>query len=94
MTSKSKAIEFMSSMRGQYIVAQALSKGIKVMKAVPAPYTEISNIADAEYILTEVFGQFAPLFTEEFEKVEKAQPGLDYDTDLLPSSWKSHKETK
>ena len=91
MTSKDEAFKFMMGMRGQYIMAQVLSKGIEVMKAVPAPHTEISNIADAEYILAEVFGQFAGLFTEEFEK---ARAGLDYDTDLLPSSWKSHKEAK
>lgn len=92
MTSKKdEAIKFLASTRGQYIMAQMLTKGIEVMKAVPAPHTEISNIADAEYILAEVFGQFAGLFTEEFEK---ARPGLDYDTDLLPSSWKSHKKAK
>jgi len=91
VTIKDEAIKFMVGMRGQYIMAQVLTEGIKAMKAVPAPHTEISNIADAEYILAEVFGEFAPLFTEE---AEKAWPGLDYDTDLLPSSWKSRKEAK
>jgi hypothetical protein len=91
VTSKDEAFKFMMGMRGQYIMAQMLTKGIEVMKAVPAPHTEISNIADAEYILAEVFGQFAGLFTEEFEK---AWPGLDYDSALLPSSWKFRKEAK
>ena len=37
------------TMRDRYIIAQALVTAINVLKAVPAPHTEVSNIADMEY---------------------------------------------
>ena len=42
------AIEFIQSVRGQYIMAQALHKAIEVMKAVPERQREDSNIADMQ----------------------------------------------
>ena len=45
-----QAIGFLNSMRGRYIMAQALSIAIKTMSAVPSLHTEVSNIADMEYI--------------------------------------------
>ena len=45
---KQLAIEFIQSMRGQYIMAQALYKAIEVMKAVPERERQDSNIADME----------------------------------------------
>lgn len=49
------AIKFLNSMRGRYIMAQVLSVAIKTMSAVPFPHTEVSNIADMEYIRENVF---------------------------------------
>lgn len=45
---KQLAIEFIQSPRGQYIMAQALYKGIEAMKAAPDREREDSNIADME----------------------------------------------
>ena len=45
---KQLAIEFIQSPRGQYIMAQALYKGIEAMKAAPEREREYSNIADME----------------------------------------------
>ena len=45
---KQLAIEFIQSPRGQYIMAQALYKGIEAMKAAPEQEREYSNIADME----------------------------------------------
>ncbi len=42
------AIEFIQSVRGQYIMAQALHKAIEVMKAAPEREREDSNIADMQ----------------------------------------------
>ena len=47
-TEKQLAIEFIQSPRGQYIMAQALYKGIEAMKAAPEREREVSNIADME----------------------------------------------
>ena len=46
-------------MRERYIVTQALVIAIKELKKVPAPYTEISNIADMKYLLETSFAEFA-----------------------------------
>ena len=45
---KQLAIEFIQSMRGQYIMAQALHKAIEVMKAAPERERQDSNISDME----------------------------------------------
>ena len=46
-------------MRERYIVTQALVIAIKELKKVPAPYTEISNIADMKHLLQTSFAEFA-----------------------------------
>lgn len=51
-------------MRERYIVTQALVIAIKELKKVPAPYTEISNIADMEYLLQTSFAEFAGVVEE------------------------------
>jgi hypothetical protein len=55
---RAKAIEFMNSMRGQYIMSQALTVAIDTMKQVEPPHTEFSNIADMEYLRDEIFPIF------------------------------------
>jgi len=51
-----KAIEFLSSFRGEYIVGQALAVAIKTMSAVEPEYRrEVSNIADMQFLLDNLF---------------------------------------
>ena len=46
-------------MRERYIITQALVVAIKELEKVPAPYTEISNIAYMKYLLETSFAEFA-----------------------------------
>ena len=55
--------EFANSLRGQYIISQALAIAIKQLKSVPEKRREASNIADLEYLLDGVF----PLFKVQAE---------------------------
>jgi hypothetical protein len=50
-----EACSFLNSMRGKYIVSQALEVAIKQMESVPTPYTEVSNIEDMKYLRTHLF---------------------------------------
>lgn len=43
------------SLRGRYILGQALSVAIKAMKAVPMPHREISNIQDMEILRETIY---------------------------------------
>jgi hypothetical protein len=52
---ENEAILFVNSMRGKYIISQALEVAIKQMEAVPSPYTEVSNIADMKYLRSNFF---------------------------------------
>jgi hypothetical protein len=49
------AIKFLGSLRGRYIISQALAKAIDVMKKVESPYREESNIADMEFLRDNLF---------------------------------------
>lgn len=48
------ALNLFSSMRGRYIISQALHYGIKALNEIPDPYKEQSNIEDME-TLRELF---------------------------------------
>ena len=62
MTDEEKrAWKFTLSMRGQYILAQALSVAIDTMSKVPHPHKEVSNIEDMKYILENLFPVFSAL---------------------------------
>lgn len=63
------AINLYNSLRGQYIVSQALSKAIDVMKEVKLPHTETSNIEDMEILHEEVF----PLYQKEIMEMTPEQ---------------------
>jgi len=54
------AFQLLNSMRGQYLLSQALFWAIKGMKQVKAPHTELSNIEDMEVLRECVL----PIFTE------------------------------
>ena len=45
-----ETIEFAESLRGNYIIGQALFYAIKELEKVPSPYRESSNISDMKYI--------------------------------------------
>ena len=49
------AMKFLVSMRGRYIVAQALFHAIKNMEGVPSPWKEVSNIADMRFLQETLF---------------------------------------
>jgi len=60
-------------MRERYIITQALVVAIKELEKVPAPYTEISNIADMKYLLETTFAEFVGVveYLVNAEKVER-----------------------
>ena len=61
-----KAIKFLVSDRGKYIMAQALYYGIKELEAVePAYMRENSNIEDMKFIRDEMFDFPSELFDNE-----------------------------
>ena len=47
--------KFATSMRGKYIIAQALHYAIQAMELVPMPYREVSNIKDMEYLRDTIY---------------------------------------
>jgi len=51
-----KGLEFLNSMRGRYIVSQALDIAIEYLKSVEPEYMiEVSNISDMEFLRETVF---------------------------------------
>ena len=62
------------SLRDRFILSQALLIGIKELNKVPAPYTEISNILDMEYLLE---NQFSDIATAARMSVDLAYTGYD-----------------
>lgn len=50
-----RALEFMRSMRGQYIISQALCLAIKYFKTLPQIQQEPSNMRDMEYLIEKIF---------------------------------------
>ena len=54
-TMDNKAAEFATSIRGGYIVAQALHYAIQAMELVPMPYREVSNIDDMKYLKENIY---------------------------------------
>ena len=63
------ASEFMRSMRGRYILSQALHYGVKALKDVwPEVMQEKSNIADMEYLQSTLFNFPDFVFEEQVTK--------------------------
>lgn len=54
-TATNEAIIFLNSMRGRYIISQALEVAIKQLEDVPSPYREVSNINDMQYLRSNLF---------------------------------------
>ena len=59
-------------MRDRFIITQALVVAIKELEKVPAPYTEISNIADMQELLKTTFSEFAQV-VEQIQEYQKEQ---------------------
>ena len=47
---REQAEEFAESLRGHYIIGQALFYAIQELEKVSAPFTEVSNIEDMKYL--------------------------------------------
>ena len=62
-----QAIRFVNSLRGKYIMSQALCIAVKEMSKVKHPHKEMSNIADMEYLIEYLF----PIYRI-VEKTDKA----------------------
>ena len=75
MKDKEKAIKFAQSIRGQYILSQALTKAIKVMEKEPRIKKELSNIADMKYLVHNLFPIFyaAQKAQKEYLKQQKKE---------------------
>ena len=59
MTSQQEqATEFAASIRGQYIISQALWHAIVKLNEVPEPMKEESNISDMEFLLDNLFPMY------------------------------------
>lgn len=59
---ESAGVKLLQTMRGRYIMAQALWEGIGALEKVPEPHREASNIEDMKTILLDVFPEFVRLF--------------------------------
>ena len=70
LSEEAKAVELAMSIRGQYIMSQALHYGIEALKAVePEAMRERSNIADMEFLQEHLFGLFRAAERIEREEV-------------------------
>lgn len=63
MTKKEKkslkpAVQFASSMRGQFIISQALAIAVESMRTVDKDFQEMSNMKDMEYLFDTVYDMF------------------------------------
>ena len=54
-TLREEAFALLDSMRGRYIVSQALYYGIQELEKVPVPYQEVSNLSDMKLLREELF---------------------------------------
>jgi len=51
-----EAVQFaLASIRGRFIISQALHYGIQELSKVPSPHKEVSNIADMQYLKDTLF---------------------------------------
>jgi hypothetical protein len=55
MDEKGRALRFVNSPRGKYIISQALCIASKELSKVKAPHTEYSNIRDMEFLIATLF---------------------------------------
>ena len=56
-----QALKFKDSPRGRLIMAQALFCGIKYLEQTEGVMREVSNIADMQYLLDNLYGHLSPV---------------------------------
>jgi hypothetical protein len=71
---RQKAVEFLNSIRGRYILSQALYYAIKEMRKVKSPHREVSNIANMEFLRDNLFNIFTQI-TKRQLKMLRARNG-------------------
>jgi len=71
---KEIANELFMSIRGRYIISQALHYAIKELKKVKPPFREVSNIEDMEMLMETYFSIF--------DAVKKAEEEFKIKTEL------------
>jgi hypothetical protein len=67
-----EVMDFFATMRGQFIVSQALSVAIKTLESVePEVMQETSNIEDMKYLMKNLFPLYAAVEQASNEAVEQ-----------------------
>ena len=56
-----RALEFLRTVRGRYIISQALWYAIQTLENVDPPHKEESNIADMRFFQENLFPMFAAI---------------------------------
>ena len=62
VTETEGAIGFLSSMRGRLMMARALHYGIKELSKIEGVHREVSDIADMQYLLDELYAGYEDIF--------------------------------
>ena len=73
-TLKEQAFALLDSMRGRYIVSQALHYGIQELESIPVPYQETSNLMDMTLLREELFN--FPVQDNDFAIAKAKEEGL------------------
>ena len=73
-TARQRALKLLNSLRGRYIISQALHYGIQELDKLPVPYREVSNLNDMQY-LREVLFNF-PVDTNDNAIAKAKEEGL------------------
>jgi hypothetical protein len=72
MTKEQEAIEFLGSVRGQYIMGQALQLAIESLESVePEVMRELSNISDMAFIRDNLFSMGASVTAMKREMINE-----------------------
>ena len=62
-----KANQFARSLRGHFLISQALVIATKELETAPAPHTDLSNIADMQYLIDYVYPLFKVVDESKFQ---------------------------
>ena len=68
---KEEAMNFAGSMRGQFIISQALVLAIKSIEARPKERQEPSNVEDMKYLINNIFPIYKVVHEVEAQTMEK-----------------------
>ncbi len=74
---KEEAVKFAGSIRGQYIISQALTKAVEVMEKEPEVKREASNISDMKFLIHNLFPIFYYAEKAQKEFMKKKKKGGD-----------------